>query len=438
MKKILSVVLMMGMVVMLFSGCSAFDTRATRAMMKFIEADSFHLDTTLDVAVNMDFDGEIETSTVTMEASSDIVRYPGKMKTELRMTADGETAMLGCVYFENQKDQLLVYTSNASDGWDTYSIQKDVAESSNQSERVSKEFLKTQFGALLDVAKSFNEVGIENVGNYEATVYAGTITAENLLALVKSADLDNGVLESSGINLNDIDAAKLGNIDIKIWIENENDRLVKAQADFSEILQSIIVTPMEADQEDSEPTVEDADIAEDEANINDSTEEDVYIASPDMNSFNLDISVEKAVLDIVFSSYNEVETFELPVVDEDSIMPLEDILADMSKDVVFEDEDMLDVEPVEHMDEFDEDFIKSPDVVLEDADVSASEINDADAAIEDKAAAVAEEEPDVPSASVLEDLELTVTNKAIDIKDFEKDFGEEKESSDPWLVSPKE
>ncbi len=280
-KKGLAILLALVMVLSL-TACGSLS--AAKAIRNMLKADSYHVDCTVDMNLGL---GMMEQNFMNLDLSMggtadvnhDPFRGTGKFQMEML-----DEAVDGSYFFTRDGDELIIYTSTDGENWNMSTI-----ELQDFPDRSSLSFSKESLAAFAKIAELFEETGTEIVNGSEATVYSGTITGEELQAMMddsgQSADLPE-----------ELDLSTLGAVPVTVAVDNETGMVSKITVDLAALTESLLPLFLQLGMQAA------ADDAEEPGEI------DETIALLSM----MDISCNEFLITVLISDYNEVGEVTIP------------------------------------------------------------------------------------------------------------------------------
>ncbi len=294
------------------------------AAKKLEDAESFQMDAKLEVDVEI----EIETMSVGIlaeaEATGKITGDTAHLEGNLSYSAMGEKEKIDFeAYLVQEKDEMTAY-ADMGEGWSKSGIDEDDDDFDDAKKLMDGLKLYKMVEQLVEYADDLElSKKTEKVGKIDAYVIEGKVSGEFIIDYLKSLDIEEieeqieDMLDQGDVDLEDYE------VDIKLLIDKKTKLPVLLEIDFADIVGKVVdqmlggmMAPiMSYDGEDE--------------NEDDDDDEEL---SPST-------SVKTCMLEIEFSSYNDVKTVKVPkdVMSEaeenddyiDSIDNAQDILDDL-------------------------------------------------------------------------------------------------------------
>ena len=248
-KKVLAL-LLTAVLVLSLTACGSL--KAVKTVRKVSKLESVHADLAvdLDLGIGM-FEEELMAFNMTFGTSADVNREPLQGAGVFRMALLDEEQE-GLFYFAGEDDSLMLYTS--ADGGETWSMHPVDLSSFGSGSGISIDSL-LQFRNL---AAGFEETGTEMINGYSATVYAGSVSGEELKALMEETDVPGALAEATEQDPEMLQLGEVGSIPITVAIDEKTDLPVEITVDLSEMMQSVfpffLQVGMQASAESSEET----------------------------------------------------------------------------------------------------------------------------------------------------------------------------------------
>ena len=227
--------LLMALIIALsLTGCGSLQVAKTvRNIQKLT---SYHADCSVDMSMSL---GMMEETLMDMAlsigGSGDVNRDPLRGAGNFYMEMMDKT-MKGQYYFVKGEDAIQVFTS-ADDGesWKMNTI--DLGSASDESGTVfSKEFLAW----LAKTAATFEETGEEKVNGYDATVYEGCISGEELKTLLDETEAVDTTAEAMELDPGELELDKISDIPITVALDNSSGLPVRVTVDLSGLMESLL------------------------------------------------------------------------------------------------------------------------------------------------------------------------------------------------------
>lgn len=266
-------------VVMLLSlsGCGGFEMKMARAATKMSKLKSLHMDMDMQLELSMPtILGQSLRMNVSVNGGADSSFSPLLTRADLTVSAlKSEKELL--YYLEQTGDEYVMYLSTDGGGiW----LKK----------LVNREDLPAQLNLDLkdlsvfrDCAKSFAEIGTEELPGGKATRYDGVIEGEFVgRALALTGALD-ALRESLGLELDEENLDSLGSIPTSVWIDNRSGMIVRYSMEPTQALQTVIRSVM-------------GDL----------------LSSYGLGDLNPELNLDRAVVTVDLSSFNGVDPIVIP------------------------------------------------------------------------------------------------------------------------------
>ncbi len=280
--KILSLIMVMILVIGSITACDANKMPSEpKDIIKLILQNSAQIKN-MDSVTNIEM--EMTTSglsmTIKSEQNMSVFSDPYKAKVDMNMDMAGLGNIETQVYLGEVDSKFYAFTN--LDGWAAEELDDSMI--SKMKEQYSSD---AGFDVYLSNVDSFKVVGTEEINGKEATKLEGTITGQSLKDFVeKTGAMDN--LDMSEVPANLFD--ELEDLNIAIWIDNENKIPVKMTADMAGMMQSIM------------------------SNIYESGE----LESEELSQLG-NITISKCLLEMTYKNVNSATDFEIPQEAKDAI-----------------------------------------------------------------------------------------------------------------------
>ncbi len=183
-------------------------------------------ETAIDLAVELSVSGQ----TMSMTSAGTIIeqRNPllGYVNMEIKTSASS-AAIKSESYVEMQDNKLVCYTS-VGEGW-----QKITTELTN-----SSQFLQTEnMNVYLKNAKSFKEIGVEQIGGRDVIKLEGLVTGSSIEEVIKNSDFFKGS-DSSTLPANTF--SNLGDMPMTLWVDKTSYLPVKFECNLTDIMKTVL------------------------------------------------------------------------------------------------------------------------------------------------------------------------------------------------------
>lgn len=253
---VLALVLMLGL-----TACTGFGAGMAKAAKKMSACKSMRMDLNIQSDIKVGLIGEPTDLDIRITGTADIIREPMVMKLVLDTTVMGEPIHALC-YFEPTAEGGTVFMS-LDDGktWARQTVELDGMKPENTE--------SPSIAALAKLASGFEKTSIQTIKGADATVYAGILSAEDLMHLAENAGVDE-----------DIQLA--GDIPVTIALGKKSGMISMIDLDLTEVMRTLISAAME----EGESAAEDL--------------------------FKLDVQVDKCTVNCVLYDYDAVGEIVIP------------------------------------------------------------------------------------------------------------------------------
>jgi hypothetical protein len=285
-KKGLALLLALLMVLSL-SACGSLE--AAKTVRKIQKLDSYHVDCSIDMSMSLGMMGEsFMDLALSMGGDADVNRDPLKGAGEFRMELMDENVN-GQFYFVKGEDGIAVYSSaDSGETWKMSTI--DLSASSGESGAL---FSKESLAWLAKTAATFEEAGEEEVNGYEATVYEGYISGEELKALLDESDAVDATAEAMELDPGELELDEISDIPITVALDNKSGLPVRVTIDLSGLMESLLPFFLQVGMKASAESGED-------------TSEMLALFSM------MDISFDEFMITVLLSEFDEVGEVTIP------------------------------------------------------------------------------------------------------------------------------
>lgn len=242
-KRVLAVVLVLVLVLSL-SGCTAFETKMAKASSKMKKVDNLRADVGMVVDLDMTMLGQsIMDMDFDITGTFDIDKKNLVAKGFLNLDMMGEeTAVL--LYIEKDGDVVRTYTSN--DNGQNWVVKETQPDPENPGDLFSlfdvggiTDLDKEKLAQLTRIAETFEETGTSLVRGSEATLYTGQLSLDDLQDRSVLTELLNQLNDSMGTALTEADLAAMGKLPVTIGIDNKTGMITKIELDMTDMIQSV-------------------------------------------------------------------------------------------------------------------------------------------------------------------------------------------------------
>ena len=273
--------------VLSLSGCGSL--QALKAIRNLQKLESFRTDCSIDMSMGLGmFDHTIMDMDFCISGAADVNRDPLRGAGEFRADIMGE-AKEGQLYFSREDDRLMLYASaDGGETWKSNSI--DLSGSSPDSGfSLSKETLAW----ITKTAATFEETGKEEVNGYDATVYAGCISGEELKAMLGESDTLEALAEAMEADPGELEPEIIGDIPITVALDNETGLPVRITVDLSGMMDSLFPFFLKA-------------VTKAASESGEGTDEILSLLTM------MDVSFNKFTITVLLSDFNEVGEVVIP------------------------------------------------------------------------------------------------------------------------------
>ncbi len=232
------------------SSDNAAETETNANVADVMQAAQEKLDSVSSMTCDMRMDMEMSADGQNIQTSiygvSDMINDPMTMKMDMTMNI-GEMDMDMQVYAAEENGAYTIYTG-MDDGTGTMNWSK---QSVADMDTLKQYQAKDNMNMYLDAIDSFKEAGVEKVNGSEATRYDGIIANDSLNEVMASSGMLDQFAQM-GYDKAEMEAmySNLGDLPIKIWIDNESGMPVQYHMNMTEIMQSLMAN-MASDDEDA-------------------------------------------------------------------------------------------------------------------------------------------------------------------------------------------
>lgn len=279
-RKGIAVLLALVMVLSL-SACSSLS--AAKTVRRMQKAESFHVDCEVDMKMSLGMMGQsLVDLDFIMSGTGDVNRDPSLGAGEFRMQMMDQNVD-GNYYFIQDGDELYIYSSADGENWSVNTV--DVPGTSGGS---GLSFSRESLAKLATITALFEKSGTETVNGSEATVYSGTISGEELQALISDSDQDEPLPDEA-------DMSALGSIPVSISVDNKTGLISRVTFDLSALMENLFPLFLQLGSQVA-------------AGTDDADGIDAVVAL--LSS--MDISCDDFTLNLLFSDYDEVGEVRIP------------------------------------------------------------------------------------------------------------------------------
>lgn len=212
---------------------TAEENLVTQAITNSQKVQSVTYDMTMDMAMDFTVGEETQAINMTTNGSIEYLNDPMSMSMNMNMDMGEAGTMDSASYGEIVDGNFVLYTS-VEDQW----IKQTVGTAQEMEQYNSAKAMEV----YLESMKDFTDEGVENVNGSKATKFTGTISGDDLQAVMDSmAGMGD---QMAALGLEDESLASLyadsGDLTISIWIDNQTVLPVKYEMDMTAMMQNIM------------------------------------------------------------------------------------------------------------------------------------------------------------------------------------------------------
>lgn len=222
------------------SSDNAAETETTANVADVMQAAQEKLDSVssmtcdMKMDIGMSLDGQnLQTN---ISAVSDTINDPMIMKMDMAIKI-GEMDMDMQIYAAEENGVYTIYTG-MDDGTGKVNWSKQAAADMDTLKQYQA---KNNMDMYLDAIANFEEAGVEKIHGSEATRYDGVITNDSLNEVMASSGMLD-LFSQMGYDKAEMEAmySNLGDLPIKIWIDNESGMPVQYHMNMTKIMQNLM------------------------------------------------------------------------------------------------------------------------------------------------------------------------------------------------------
>lgn len=212
---------------------TAEENLVTQAITNSQKVQSVTYDMTMDMAMDFTVGEETQAINMTTNGSIEYLNDPMSMSMNMNMDMGEAGTMDSASYGEIVDGNFVLYTS-VEDQW----IKQTVGTAQEMEQYNSAKAMEV----YLESMKDFTDEGVEDVNGSKATKFTGTISGDDLQAVMDSmAGMGD---QMAALGLEDESLASLyadsGDLTISIWIDNQTVLPVKYEMDMTAMMQNIM------------------------------------------------------------------------------------------------------------------------------------------------------------------------------------------------------
>lgn len=275
MKKALAITLMLAMVMSL-SACGKKTNVMPEDPKDILAAaqantEAFKdIDASVNVNMTMSVMGQSMSITSDMDMLVKVDPYTAKIDSQTDMGELGSQNIT--LYMGKEDDKYYLYTC-IEDKWTKEEVDKELFETT-----ASTYTSNTDIGKFIKDSKSFKKTGTEDINGKKAVVLEGIITGDALKELIEETESLKNVTSIAGSELNADLFDSIGDLPIKMWIDEKEVVPVKISMDMSNMMKGLFDSLLNSDE---------------------STED-------------LELDISECVMEITYNSYNTIKEIKIP------------------------------------------------------------------------------------------------------------------------------
>ena len=235
-KKMTAILLCLALILAL-AACGSFEQRMVKAAAKMEKLKSYHMDLDVNMAFTLSMLGQSMDMDMAVRTATDLRNDP--LQARSVMTADmlGTTSEVTTYVFAGEKEGTFDTYVTLDDGesWGTGTI--DSEELNDQLSLNSNLMWSADF--LRDAAKTFEEIGKEEINGSQATRYDGVIEGEAVGKALEASGVFNSLGEAFPVDMMEIVNQISGSIPVSLWADDKSDMIVRYDMDMTEAFSSV-------------------------------------------------------------------------------------------------------------------------------------------------------------------------------------------------------
>ncbi len=257
------------------SGATAADGEPTAEDLINLSSEAMADVKSMSASMVMELSAEIEDETLDMLMTADmdtIYEEPVKLKMDMNVSTDGETAVGYSMYAVQDGNTMNTYINLGDGTW--YSQQVTVADMSQYN-------AQSNTVLYLSNLSSFSAEKSETVNGVETTVISGVLTGDGMKEAIINSGMESFTGSLGEMTEEEIDEviSQLGDMPVKLWISDDG-YVMKYELEMTEMMQKLVVAVV----------AQSVGAAEEE----------------------IPITVSKMLISMTCDNYNAVEDFEIP------------------------------------------------------------------------------------------------------------------------------
>lgn len=233
MKKILAMTLALALCLCLCA-CGGqqpdFSTRMQTAQENMAQLDSFRMETTLDVSMEMSVMGQSQAMDMTIVYTIDTDNVNGVTRMEMNASVMGTTQQI-LTYVETANGETVMYMS--TDGGHTW--QKQSADAAGAGMDPAE-----AMALFTQNASSFEKTGTETINGSTATVYSGELDENYTGQVMQMTGMGDSLGSAFGMENGDELFKDLGKIPMTVAIDDNSGLLVRYTMDVTNVMQKLM------------------------------------------------------------------------------------------------------------------------------------------------------------------------------------------------------
>lgn len=233
MKRVLAALLVLTLTLTL-AGCGGFAGRMIAAVKKMEKVQSYRADLNLDAAITVTALGQEMPIDLKLSGTSDVSADSGRSRTDLHVPLFGEDLAFLCFTERTEDGYAIFLSANGGKNW------------THRHAEIPAPKNKASLSALRDLASRFAETGVETIKGSEATVYAGTLTGEDLENTLHLSETLTNAFEAMELPSDAAAAKDWGDVPVTIAIDNKSGLVTRYTLDLTAFLAKLTPKIMDA------------------------------------------------------------------------------------------------------------------------------------------------------------------------------------------------
>lgn len=278
-KKAIALLLALTMLLCL-EGCGSFEKKMAKSAVKMSSLNSMHMDMDVELGLGISVMGQSMDMEMSVDAGIDVNMEPYAAKMDMNVKAMGISQNVQ-IYVLEEDGMRRSYASD--DGGKTWTKGETDGDFDIDTSSLNA---KDALALLAKWAGGFAQAGEEKINGSAATKYSGEIEAEYLLEAMELTGTKDKLEELLDTEMDAV-AEDIGSVPVSIWLDNKSGMVVRMEMDMTVLMQGIFAEILDK-------AISGA------------------LADSGLDGLTMDIGLNKALVTMEYSQFDEVPTIELP------------------------------------------------------------------------------------------------------------------------------